>query len=160
VDDEFRYAWPVLIPIVAIGGPMLIAIVAIVMRARVRELEIRERIMMVERGMVPTPESDPAGFDRGLHSIERIQNRHAGPRFRSAGIIVMSIGFGLMVLLGFVGVPREGIGVGGFLAILGFGLFINGLFASQSSAPPPPRSGPSPSAGSGSASGGPFPPQS
>jgi hypothetical protein len=53
-----------------------------------------------------------------------------GPRFRAAGIIIMSVGFGLMTLLGFVGVVREGIGVGGFLVIMGLGFVVNSLFSS------------------------------
>jgi len=51
-------------PIVAIIGAFTTAIVATLSRARVRELEIRERIAMIEKGLVPPPEVDPHGFDR------------------------------------------------------------------------------------------------
>ena len=129
--------WPFLIPIVAIVGGIMVAIVATISKGRVRELEIRERIAMIERGMVPPPEADPAGFERSLRSVEDFQYRHSGvgPRQRSAGIIVMSIGFGLMMLISFTsGEVSVGIGIGGFLVILGFGLFLVSLWA----APPPP----------------------
>src|SRR5947208_3460336 len=112
-----------LIPIVAIVAGLLVAFTSIVTRGKVRELEIRERIAMIERGMVPPPEVDPNGFERRMHAVERIQHRNAAPRFRAGGIMVMSVGFGLMMMLWFVGAEREGVGVGGFLVIIGFGLF-------------------------------------
>jgi hypothetical protein len=128
--------WPFLIPIVAIAGGIMVAIVATISKGRVRELEIRERIAMIERGMVPPPEADPVGFERSLRSVEDFQYRHTSPRHRNGGIIVMSIGFGLMLLIAFTsGEVGVGIGVGGFLVILGFGLFLVSLW----SAPPPMR---------------------
>ena len=48
----------------------MVAIVSTIAKGRVRELEIRERIAMIERGMVPPPEADPAGFERSLRSVE------------------------------------------------------------------------------------------
>lgn len=131
---------PFLIPIVAIVGGIFAGIVATITRARVRELEIRERIAMIERGMVPPPETDPDAFDRRMHSVDRLQRGHVAPRHRSAGVILIAIGFGMMVLLGYAGgVPREGIGIGGFLVILGVGFFINSLFARNPVLPPPVR---------------------
>src|SRR5215831_8685764 len=137
MDDFPAFAWVFLIPIVAIAGGIMVAIVSTIAKGRVRELEIRERIAMIERGLVPPPEADPVGFERSLRSVESVQYRHAGPRHRSAGIIVMSIGFGLMMLIAFTsGEVGVGIGVGGFLVIVGLGLFI----VSRLSAPalPPP----------------------
>jgi hypothetical protein len=57
---------------------------------------------------------------------------------RTGGIMVMSVGVGLTMLLWFVGVPRIGIGIGGFLAIIGIGLLVNSLFYSPPPIPPPP----------------------
>ena len=131
-----------LIPIVAIVAGLFVAFTSIVTRGKVRELEIRERIAMIERGMVPAPEVDPNGFERRMHAVERIQHRNAAPRFRAGGIMVMSVGFGLMMMLWFVGAEREGVGVGGFLVIIGFGLFVNSLFSyyqQPTIAPPPYR---------------------
>jgi Flp pilus assembly protein TadB len=140
MEDFPPFAWVFLVPIVAIIGAFTTAIVTSISRARVRELEIRERIAMIERGMVPAPEADPNGFERRMHTIDRMQHRHAGSRFRTGGITVMSVGFGLITLLWFVGVPREAIGVGGFLVIIGFGLFVNSLFSSpQPLAPVSPQ---------------------
>jgi uncharacterized protein DUF6249 len=136
-----------LIPIVAIIGVMVTAIVSTINKARIRELQIRERIAMIERGLVPAPELDPHGFDRVMTRIERIDRFRASTpsRHRRAGIIIMGVGFGMMVLLGFVeGTSNEALGVGGFLVVLGLAFFISSLSdrqslppESSSSAPPP-----------------------
>jgi len=138
---------PFIIPVVAIAGGLFVAMVSTITKGRIRELEIRERIAMIERGLMPPPEADPGGFERRMQAVDRLQQRHAGPRFRAGGIMVMSVGFGLMVLLWFVGVEREGIGVGGFLVIIGLGMLVNSLFSRPpsylSQPPPPPSGGPS-----------------
>jgi len=143
-EDSMFYS-PFLIPIVAIVGGITVAIVNSVNRSRIRELEIRERIAMIERGMVPSPEADPNGFERRMHTVERIQHRHAGSKYRAGGIMVMSVGFGLMALIGFSGAPTEGVGVGGFLVIIGLGLLINSFFATPPPSVPPSSSTPPPS---------------
>src|SRR5215471_11897828 len=151
--DQFpAFAWVFLIPIVAIAGGIMVAIVSTIAKGRVREMEIRERIAMIERGLVPPPESDPAGFERSLRSVEGVQYRHSNVRHRNGGIIVMAIGFGLMVLIAFTsGEVNIGIGVGGFLVILGFGLFLVSLWSTTplpmppavDRRPPNPGNGPS-----------------
>ena len=133
------------IAIAAIAGGILAGIISTLSKARVRELEIRERIAMIEHGLVPPPERDPEGFEQQMRAVDQVKQRHAGPRFRSGGIMVMSVGFGLMVLLWFVGVQREGIGIGGFLVMIGLGLLVNSFFSAQPAAyrqPPPPASVP------------------
>ena len=69
--DGFWSLGVFVIPIVAIAGGIISGIIHTVMRARVRELEIRERIVMIERGLVPPPESDPETFDRRMYSMHR-----------------------------------------------------------------------------------------
>jgi len=138
LQDFPAFAWVFLIPIVAIAGGIMVAIVSTISKGRVRELEIRERIAMIERGMVPPPEADPVGFERSLRSVEGMQYRHSGTRHRSAGVIVMSIGFGLMLLIAFTsGEVGVGIGVGGFLVILGLGLFVVSLLSTPTMPLPP-----------------------
>jgi type IV secretory pathway VirB2 component (pilin) len=136
--EGFWSLGPFLIPITAIVGGIMAGIVATVTRGRVRELEIRERIAMIERGMVPPPESDPAGFDRSMHSMQQFQRGNVAARLRSAGVILIAVGLGLMVLMTYAaGVPREGLGVGGFIVILGLGFFVNSLFTHRSLPAPP-----------------------
>jgi hypothetical protein len=138
--DEFHFAWPFLIPIVAIIGAFTYAVVQTLARARVRELEVRERIAMIERGLVPPPEVDPRGFDRAMDRYERYRERSPG-RHRRAGVTLMGVGFGLMLLIGVAGDSMSsGIGVGGFLVIMGIAFFVNSLFENRRDEyPPAPR---------------------
>jgi hypothetical protein len=126
------------IAIVAIAGGILSGIIATLSKHRVRELEIRERIAMIEHGLVPAPERDPEGFEQQMRVVDHVQQRlNTAPRFRSGGIMVMSVGFGLMTLLWFVGVEREAIGVGGFLVMIGLGMLVNSVFAGHTPSPQP-----------------------
>lgn len=140
---------PFSVAIVAILMGCLVAVTKTLAMGRVRELEIRERIAMIERGLVPPPESDPRGFERAMSRME--QRRYDGPVGRSGGrqrrvaVILVGIGLGLMVLITAAGdSPREAIGVGGFISILGLAFFVSSLMEPHTSnwnpaaAPPPP----------------------
>jgi len=157
MNETLHVAWPSLIPIVAIVGAFSYAIVQAKLRARVRELEIRERIAMIERGLVPSPEADPRGFERALYRADRHPCGATGAsRHRRAGITLMGVGLGLMVLITFAGnSPSAGFGVGGFIAIVGGACFINSLFEARQQPPtaqnPPAPSTANPSAGESSA---------
>jgi hypothetical protein len=136
--DDFSVAWPFLIPIVGTICTFAFVIVLTLSKARVRELEVRERIAMIERGLVPPPEVDPRGFDRAM-LLMQARTRHRSPgRHRRAGVILMGIGFGLVMLIGVAGGSmNEGIGIGGFFVIMGFAFFINGLFDHAAEPYPP-----------------------
>src|SRR5947207_14338804 len=56
--DDFEIAWPFIIPIVGTICVFTYIIVLTLSRARIRELEVRERIALIERGLVPPPEVD------------------------------------------------------------------------------------------------------
>jgi len=101
--SEFAPIIAIFIPVVAIIGGIGVGIAAILSNARVREARIRERIAMIEKGLVPPPEVDPAGFDRAMHRHER--SGYGGPKRaqRRAGVIVMGVGFGLMFLISVAG---------------------------------------------------------
>ena len=117
MDDMFVYS-PLLIPISVILGVFVLMIVRTVVRARVRELEIRERIAMIE----------PARVDRAMTRLERREYRSGSGRHRRAGVTLMGVGFGLMVLIGFTANEASvAIGVGGFLVVIGIAFFINSL---------------------------------
>jgi len=133
----------VLVPVVAIVGGIASAIVATVSRGRVRELEIKERIALIEKGIVPPPEVDPQGFDRAMGRYDSLQRFGGGAgRHRRAGITLLGVGLGLMVLIGFSGSPDEGVAVGGFICILGGAFLINSFFESR--VPPGPPNPPVP----------------
>src|SRR4051812_36098484 len=146
-DFPFGHAWPFMIPIIAIIGAFATAIIATLSRARVRELEIRERIAMIEKGLVPPPEVDPHGFDRAMDRYDRYRVR-APRRHRSAGVTLMGVGFGLMVLIAFAGEsPSSAIGVGGFLVVIGLAFFLNSLYDNRDDATMSPGMGSRPSTG-------------
>jgi hypothetical protein len=139
VDDLYMFN-PFLIPITAIIGSFVFIIIKTLAKARVRELEIRERIAMIERGLVPPPEVDPRGFDRAMSRMDLRDFRHGSNRHRRAGVTLMGVGFGLMVLIGFTSnEPSVAIGVGGFLVVMGIAFFINSLMESPAE---PPHAGP------------------
>jgi hypothetical protein len=151
MNDFGPIAWPFMIPIVAIIGGITAGIVTTVMKARIRELEIRERIAMIERGLVPPPEVDPRGFERAMYRAERRQWSAGAGRHRRVGITLLGVGFGLMMLIGVAGnSPQEGFGVGGFLVILGVAFFINSLFELRQEQSPPRANGASTTAAPGS----------
>jgi hypothetical protein len=132
----------VLIPIAAILGGIAVAIASIVSKSRIREMEIRERIAMIEKGLVPSPEVDPNGFERAVarQAIARTYDRPlrlSSGRHRRAGIILMGVGFGLMLLIGLAGdePPARAIGVGGFLAVLGAAFLVNSFFEARTFPP-------------------------
>jgi hypothetical protein len=145
---DFAYVWPVIISIVAIVCGCVVAVVATIARNQVRALEIRERIAMIEKGLVPPPEMDPAGFDREMNRYdERAMSRHTDGSFRHrrVGIILIGIGFGLIMLIAVSGDSvREGLGVGGFFVALGLAFLVNAVFepfsASAATRPPVPPS--------------------
>jgi hypothetical protein len=143
-----------LIPVALVVGAFAYVIVATMARARVRELEIRERIAMIERGLVPPPEVDPRGFDRAMDRYERRSRREyarGSGRYRRSGVMAMGVGFGLMLMLGLLtGESSVGLGVGGFLVMIGLAFFINSFFertefdATPAYSPPRPDEPPAP----------------
>jgi len=122
----------VLVPLTAIAGAFGTAIAATMARARVKELQIRERIAMIEKGLMPPPEVDPRGFDRAMDMYDRVQWSTSSARHRRAGIVLLAIGIGLFLMIGIAGnEPNAGIGVGGFVGVLGLAFLINSLFERQ-----------------------------
>jgi hypothetical protein len=131
--------WPILIPIVAIVGAFTYSIVRAIANARVRELEVRERIAMIERGLVPPPEKDPTGFDRAMSRYDRYRSdddallgRRSPGRYRTGGVTLIGVGFGLMLLIGVAGDNMSSaIGVGGFLVVMGLAFVVNSLIGER-----------------------------
>jgi hypothetical protein len=111
--------------VLILAGGFVLAMIGFVFRQRLRELAIKERIAMIEKGLVPSPEIDPARFDM-LVGGSRPSTRSA-ERYRSAGVIIMGLGVAMVILLTFAsGAPGVAFGVGGALTIVGLAAFING----------------------------------
>src|SRR5437868_5123973 len=120
-----------IIAIVTILGAVAIAIVITLGRVRIRELEIRQRIAMIEKGLVPPPEMDPGGFDRAMRRLADLRGTRAA-RHRRAGVTLIGIGLGLIVLLAFTNHRiGEGLGIGGFLAVLGGAFLLNSFLEEE-----------------------------
>ena len=93
-------------------------------RRRFRELEHRERLAMIERGLIPPPERNPAAFESAAGLKPRPEPAAAG--YRTAGVMMIGIGLGLMMLIAFAaGEPAVGFGISGGFAILGAASLLN-----------------------------------
>jgi hypothetical protein len=126
-----REIGPFVVAIVAIVGWMIVTVTRVISRNRVREMQVRERIALIEKGLVPPPEVDPAGFDRVMrrYDVDPWQPRHSPGRHLRAGIILIGVGVGLMLIIaGGSGSIRLAIGPGGFLVALGLAFVLIGLF--------------------------------
>jgi hypothetical protein len=138
--------------IIVAGACLMIA--AMMNQRRMREMAHRERIAMIDRGLIPSPERDPAGFE-AASGLKRRRESSAATNYRTSGIILIGIGFGLMILITFtVGSPAVGFGVGGAWVALGAALLLNYFLMTRRDepadfgmprnwTPPPPREPPS-----------------
>jgi hypothetical protein len=96
-------------------------------RRKYREMEHRERLAMIQRGLMPAPESDPVGFEMAAdQAFEPPPTRRPSERWRSAGVTFVGLGIALMVMLSITaGEPEVGFGIGGAFAVLGGTLLFN-----------------------------------
>ena len=103
--------------IILAGVSLMIA--AMFNRRGLREMEHRERLAMIERGLMPSPESDPGGFESAA-GFKSIGESPAGVRYRTAGVLMIGFGFALLMLISFSAHDAAtGFGVGGSFAVLG-----------------------------------------
>jgi hypothetical protein len=122
--------------VVIMGSLGILAGVAVIWmamqsRRQIREMEHRERLAMIERGIVPAPEVDPAAFDRRFTGT-RMTVSPGAVRARSAGVIMIAMGLAFMFMISFAaGAPGAGIGIGGAFALVGAGFFVNSLLMSR-----------------------------
>ena len=105
-----------------IGG---VFIIIAGMRQHMRKLEMqhRERMALIERGLTPGPAADPEAFERAAD----VRSHHPPSRTTSIGVVIVAIGFGLMMLIGFAGdAPEQAVGVGGAIVAVGAAFIVNG----------------------------------
>ena len=100
-------------------------------RRQIREMEHRERLAMIERGLVPSPEIDPGGFEANLAAPHPPESRSV-TRWRSAGVMMIGMGSALMFLMSFTPAGEIGIGIGGAFALIGAAFFVNSTLLSKS----------------------------
>ena len=121
----------VALPVIVLVGGVAVTVIALRGRQRLKELAVQERIALIEKGLVPSPESNPAGFESAM-ARRPISGRAL--RYRSAGLVLTGLGLALMILLVFVmpeAVRGVAIGVGGALTVLGLTVFGNGLLLAR-----------------------------
>src|SRR5262245_63920846 len=114
-----------------------------------REMEHRERLAMIERGVVPSPETNPAAFEAAAGFSEPDKDEAARQqRYRTAGVMLIGFGLGLMFVIGAAaGAPEVGFGIGGAWISLGVASLLNYWLMSRRRetehrphwSPPPPR---------------------
>jgi hypothetical protein len=112
-------------------------IVIMGLRQRSHQLEMlhRERMAMIERGMVPAPETVMTGGHRPVGA--------AGARSLSLGIVIVAAGLGLMTLIGVAfGEAEVGVGVGGAVAILGAAFIVRAQVVRPAASMPTRPDGP------------------
>jgi type VI protein secretion system component VasF len=110
----------ILIAIIAVGGGLGLGAYSMFLTARMREMRHRERLAMIEKGMAPS--ADSAGWpdwDEGLRHRPYRQRRRSG-------VLLIFVGFGLMLLLGFGHqLAVQGLALGGFIALIGVAHLVN-----------------------------------
>jgi hypothetical protein len=122
-------------------------------RRKIREMEHRERLAMIERGVAPSPESNPAAFEAAVGFSEPSKEEtQRSQRYRTAGVMLIGFGFGLIFVIGAAaGQPEVGWGIGGAWISLGAASLLNYWLLSRRTEiekrttwapPPPPRPGP------------------
>ena len=96
---------------ISVLGGFAIAFYAVWLKSKAREMRHRERMAMIEKGLVPP------GVDEASMSIGG-----GGGAFRSrrdSGIMMICIGIGLAMLFGFASGGWRNVWIGGFIAMIG-----------------------------------------
>jgi hypothetical protein len=111
-------------------------------RRQIREMEHRERLAMIERGLTPAIDLESATEERGPSNEDAA--RHARVlRWRTAGIMMIGLGLADFFLVTFTVRNAEiGIGVGGALAVIGAAFFANAMMLQKSARTPVRRAEP------------------
>jgi hypothetical protein len=116
-----------MLAIAVIVGAVAVLIMTFWQRGRLRELAHKERLAMIERGLAPPPEVDPARFEQAMGQRPwdaDVASRAA--RYRRMGVSVMGLGAGLFLLIAFAGGDGEkAFGIGGAIFVLGIALYVN-----------------------------------
>ena len=118
----------VIVLLAGMASGVFIIVMAMRKRAHTVELRHRERMAMIERGMVPPPESswrDGSWEPQQVMARAEVIKRAVARRWMTAGIIVVALGLSFMTIIGVAaGEPGVAVGLGGAFAILGVALIV------------------------------------
>lgn len=122
--------------VIVVFSGVFIVVMGLRQRSQQLEMQHKERMAMIERGLVPGPE-DAFSHGGGRTGAGR---QGVSPRAMSLGIVVVAIGLALMSIISIAGeTPEVGVGVGGAIAIIGAAFIVSSLVGrSQPPLPPPP----------------------
>ena len=117
-----------IVMVTIVAGGVAIVLMAMYQRSKATEMQHRERMAMIERGLAPPPEVDPARFDATSGG-----SAAAPSRFTSLGVAIVGLGLALMLLIAFAGdAPGPAVGVGGATVVLGLAFIVNGYLRRSS----------------------------
>ena len=112
-------------------GGVVVLWIAMANRRALHEMQHRERLAMIQKGLIPAPEADPLGFEAATFGEDEPRSPRA-ERWRTAGMLTIGFGLATMVLMTFAAdAPMAALGIGGAFAILGGALLINGAQMSK-----------------------------
>ena len=114
----------VMIPLAVIFGGIVVIALGMFQRTKVLEMAHRERLAMIERGLVPPPSEHPEMRGEAVRGVVSAKVR----RSMTLGILLIGTGLGLGLLIGFAGdSPEAAVGVGGAVVVVGGALVVNAL---------------------------------
>lgn len=130
------------IPVVAILAWAAIVIYRTYEGSKRREMAHRERLAMIERGLVPSPEADPERFERAMGWHRDYVDRRGGSI--RGGLILIAVGIGVGLIIALAGHELgAGIGVGSMLILIGIALLVSSAWETRPAQPGPPAASPS-----------------
>jgi hypothetical protein len=118
-------------------------------RAQTLEMAHRERMAMIEKGMVPSPETNPghpawsAGSGPHVKLGPVLHDIQSSQRSLTLGIVIVAIGLGFMSVIGVAAqAPDQALGLGGAIVVVGIAFIVIGQVKRSTGqpfqAPPPP----------------------
>jgi len=128
-----------IIPVVAIASWAFIVTYRMRIAGRMREQAHRERLAMIEKGLVPPPEADTKHLEAMMdwHPSTVLGSSQAA-HSRRTGITLIGVGVGLWLMLYVLGTGRVS-GAGLLLVVLGIAFLVNAVFETRSERNQRPR---------------------
>ena len=132
MDQEAIFFLAAVLPMTVIVGGVLIVLMGMRQRSLTLEMKHRERMAMIERGIVPGTAQDPEAVEAWQESYDRPPSRST-----TFGVVVVAIGLALTLMIGFAGGARgPAVGVGGSIVVLGAAFIVNGELQRRRTYPP------------------------
>lgn len=134
MSEDSIFFLAAVIPLAVIVGGIGIILMAMKQRSQTMEMKHRERMAMIERGLLTAPERNPGAFEAALHHHDQVAEPPGSSI--SFGVIVIALGIGFMLMVGFAGdSPGAAIGVGGATVVLGIAFIVIGELKRRSQPP-------------------------